>query len=150
MSTVCIAVIVIVLVTMFMFVRSQNREYSSAMWPLVIVPCAHLCGGILSSAFRDRMSRESWLLACIVLDLAALLAFILLLFFKTGAKITGRRSRRVFILLSLGFMCVFTAILVMELSREISGIYAAREAGDIIPPGTISFYFSGVTGPYPS
>ena len=120
MSTVCSAVIIIVLVTMFMFARSRNSEYAFAMWPLVLVPAAHIIGGLLSSAFRAQLSARGWLMVGIILDLAALLTFLLLLFFRTGANISGRHSRRVFLMLSIGFMCVFTGILVSDLARQIA------------------------------
>lgn len=138
MNTVCSAVIMIVAVTMFMFVRSQNREYTFAMWPLMLVPAAHIFGGILSSALRSQLSARSWLMVCVILDLCALLAFLLLLFFRTGRKISGRHSRRVFIILSICFMCVFTGILVSDLVRQIAeSIIEASDTDEIFVSASV-------------
>ncbi|MBE6753308.1 MAG: hypothetical protein E7559_02975 [Ruminococcaceae bacterium] len=124
MYTACAAVLLVVLVTMFMFARSHRRDYSAAIIPLTFVPAAHLLGGLVSTPYFLGIGPKGWLYVCIALDLLALLNALLFMP-RLAQRIKGKKSRRSLMILCIGFSCVLTAILTLDLVSELVKLYGA-------------------------
>ena len=122
MYTACAAVVFVVLVTVFMYMRAGHKNFAIAVIPLTFVPAMHLLTGLIGAPEPFHIGTKGWMFASIALDLAALLAALLLLL-HFAQRIVSRGSRKMFIIISILFSCALTGILVSDLIGQLVRLY---------------------------
>ena len=125
MYTACAAVIVIVLVTVCMFLRTKHKDYAAAVAPLVMVPGAHILGMLLTLSRLFSLDRSVWLYIAMSLDIAALAISAALLTW-CSRRIEPKGSRRLFVYLCIGFSVILTAILIGDISADLRADITAQ------------------------
>lgn len=118
MLSACIAIVVILVVTVFMMRRAGNRTMAIAILPLGFVPTAHIIGFALELIIRFPATSLELVLMHVGLDIAALvLSCIMLVFFSL--KFESKSGRNTFLVSCGIFELVLTLALVADIVKPV-------------------------------
>lgn len=109
----CWSIVIVLVVMMLVFMRSEKNNYAVATGPLLIQPLAYVVSGRLAGWLAMVFPMTAVDLRIIINVVASLIACLLIGF--TAQRITEKRSRRAFIICCTGFILLLTLALVINL-----------------------------------
>ncbi len=121
MMAACFAIVIIVLISSFMCVRSGNKKFGLSILPISLIPLGHMLGSQIlfrleSNSIVPEMAAMSIVTAVDVATLVAASA-VMIVCSKSFFKKKSIRSSYCTILIT--FMAILTFILLMNFYREI-------------------------------
>lgn len=121
MMAACVAIIVIVLISAFMCVRSGYKKLGPSILPIALVPFGHIVGSkvlllLSSNAIVPEMVAMSIVTA---IDVAALVAGSAIIIVYSKSFFKRKAIRRSYCSVMVGFMAILSLILLVNFYREI-------------------------------
>ncbi|WRS26909.1 hypothetical protein U6B65_11300 [Oscillospiraceae bacterium MB08-C2-2] len=113
----CGAIVAIIGIMLYMFIRSGRRVFTVLLWPLLLVPAFHLLGMVLYY-FWGRNIPMGFATFAVSMDVFGLVLSALL-FGGLSRAIIPTAGRRFYLGLCMGFSTVLTGVLVNYLLKII-------------------------------
>lgn len=107
----CWAIVIVLLAMVFVFLRSNKKDYALAILPLIITPFIHIFSGVMAGFLKVLFPLNAAELR-IIIDLTAGLVSCLLLGLATRGIREKKRVRCAFFWCCAGFVVILTIVLV--------------------------------------
>ncbi len=109
----CWAVVVLILIMSFSYLRNGKQSFSIAIIPLIFVPFTHIVAAPLSRTIEQNFEISAVLTHVFLDILAMILACVL--FALTALKIKNSSYRVAFLVMCMGFTIIFSWMLILNI-----------------------------------
>lgn len=109
----CLAILVILLMTSFVFLRAHKVDYAALTAILLVVPAVHLLGELFGSALAQMLSVREVPFR-VALDMVAVVVSCVMLGFGCN-KLPAGKQRKGFLLLASAYSILLTWIFIFNL-----------------------------------
>lgn len=122
MVTESIAIIALTLCMVFLFVRSKHPDYAASVSPILCVPTMHLLAFLVLRAADHVWVNVPFQIVVALADIVAL-AVSCALFVTCSVKIKRVRTKRLYIVLMVGYSVVLTCVYVYQIMEPLRTAY---------------------------
>lgn len=121
MTTACVAIIVVVVISSFMCIRRGYRKLGYCILPISMVPLGHIIGGRLLLMLRAKSIVPETAAMSIVtaVDVAALVAGASIIIACSKSFFKHRKSRNIYCIIMTAFTAILTLVLLINFYGEI-------------------------------
>lgn len=121
MTTACVAIILVVLISSFMCVRSGYKTLGPSILPIALVPLGHIIGSqILFILNKQAIVPEMAAMSIVTaIDVAALFTAAAVIIICSKSFFKRKAMRRSYCSVMVGFMAILTLILLVNFYGEI-------------------------------
>ncbi|MEG2653193.1 MAG: hypothetical protein RSA17_06410 [Ruthenibacterium sp.] len=128
MITESIAISAIALCLMFLFVRGKHPDYAISVSPILLVPIIHLTALLALRAADGFLPTVPYQMMVAWADMAAL-AVSCALFVTFSVKIKSKKTKRLYIMLMVGYSVLLTGAYVYQTLEPLASAYLASFGG---------------------
>lgn len=110
----CIAIVLIVLLISFTFLRAKRANYAMVTLPLIIVPVSYIVGFLAAYFFIKDLGTKM-----VVMMFADLLGLIIacIILGAFSFKIPSKRARLSYLFISGGFLVILSILLLIDIAQ---------------------------------
>lgn len=121
MTTVCVAIIIVVLISSFMCIRRGYKTLGYCVLPIAMVPLGHIIGGRLLLLLRAKSLVPEMAAMSIVtaVDVAALVAGAAIIIACSKSFFKRKKTRNSYCLVMVAFTAILTLALLVNFYGEI-------------------------------
>lgn len=121
MTTVCVAIIVVVLISSFMCIRRGYKTLGYCILPISMVPLGHIIGGRLLLLLRAKSIVPEMAAMSIVtaVDVAALVAGAAIIIGCSNSFFKRKKTRNSYCLVMIAFTAILTLALLVNFYGEV-------------------------------
>lgn len=113
MSAACVSMVLVILVTSFLFIRAQRRDYGLAILPLISVPGGHVLATLIVPWLIDSAQTlpDKTVFLYVAIDVTALI-FGCIALGITSQNIESKKNRRLFLSLSVIYLIIIVLVVI--------------------------------------